>query len=431
MMRMACWIVVVTLTACGSRGARAPVAPAAEADAVAEAEPAPEPVVVEDKDLDSKDILARTEVAPSASVDHVLIGWRDLASAYGGQLDARAAGRSNAEAAVLAQAIAARLAADPSAIVLAMQEHSEDPTAFTGEPYEVKADSPFVEPFKNLALRLREHEVGIVKTTFGYHVMMRVPPPPPDPLESADVLRRAAEPGPVHVQHVLIGWLETAKALGDRADARAKTRSKADADKLAKALLAKARRSADLAQLMKQHSEDPGSSSTGITYEVGPESQMVEPFKHLALRLRLGEAGLVKSPFGWHVMKRIAPKLDALESAAILARAQQAEAAKVKHILLGWSELNAGDDRGKARTRKELEALVKATVAKLKRGEVIEPIMAELSEDPGSAATGVAYDATPDSPLVPAFKRLALRLKVGEVGVVRTPFGIHVVQRTE
>ncbi|MBC7977521.1 MAG: peptidylprolyl isomerase [Myxococcales bacterium] len=401
------------------------------APVVAEAEPVSEPVVVEDLDLDSQDILARPDVAPSALVDHVLIGWRDLAAAYGGQLDPRAAGRSNAEAAVLAEDIAAKLAADPSSMPLIMQEHSEDPTAFTGDPYEVKADSPFVEPFKNLALRLREHEVGIVKTAFGYHVMMRVPPPPPDPLESAEILQRVAQAGPVHVQHIRIGWIETAKALGDRADARAKPRTKADADKLAKDLLGKARRTADLAKLMKQHSEDPGSSSTGMTYEVGPASQMVEPFKRLALRLKLGEAGLVKSPFGWHVMKRIAPKGDPLESAAILARAPQTADAKVKHILLGWTEVHHEDDRGKVRTRAELEVLVKATVTRLKRGTKIERIMAELSEDPGSAANGMSYDVTPEAGLVEPFKRLGLRLKLREVGVVRTHFGMHILQRVE
>ena len=32
---------------------------------------------------------------------------------------------------------------------------------------------------------------------------------------------------------------------------------------------------------------------------------MVEPFKNLALRLKIDEAGLVKSPFGWHVIKRV------------------------------------------------------------------------------------------------------------------------------
>ena len=57
--------------------------------------------------------------------------------------------------------------------------------------------------------------------------------------------------------------------------------------------------------------------------------------------------------------------------------------------------------------------------------------MKELSEDPGSAASGNSYDVTPDAGLVQPFKDLGLRLKVGEIGAVKTQFGIHIIQRTE
>jgi hypothetical protein len=125
------------------------------------------------------------------------------------------------------------------------------------------------------------------------------------------------------------------------------------------------------------------------------------------------------------------PAPDKLDSVDILKRQPVTDKAKVKHILLGWSEVNAGGDKAKARTRAELEALVKKTVAELKKGAKIEPLMKELSEDPGSAEGGDAYDVTPDAGLVDPFKNLGLRLKVGEVGVVKTQFGIHIIQRTE
>ncbi|MEO7731875.1 MAG: peptidylprolyl isomerase [Kofleriaceae bacterium] len=432
MIRTSRWLVVIALVACGSHGAPAPVAPAAPPVAVKPPEPPPEPVVVEDKDLDSKDILARDELAPVATVAHVLLAWKDLAPAYNGELDPRAAKRSNAEAAALAQTLAAKIAADPSAITLLMQEHSEDPGSLSGEPYEVKPDSPFVPEFKNLALRLHEQEVGIVRTKYGYHVMLRVPPPLPDPLESAAILQRPAQPGPVQVQHILIGWRDAPAARTDHADPRALARTKAEADKLATELLGKVKAKADMAKLMKQYSEDPGSKDTGKPYAVSDEAPLVEPFKNLALRLKLGEAGLVRSPFGWHVMKRVPPPPpDALESAAILARKPRTALAKVKHILLGWVDVHAEDERGKTRDRKTLERLVKATVAKLRAKAAIEPLMKELSEDPGSAVTGTSYDVTPEAGLVAPFKNLALRLEVGEVGVVKTEYGIHIIQRVK
>ncbi|MBA3538616.1 MAG: peptidylprolyl isomerase [Deltaproteobacteria bacterium] len=397
------------------------------------------------KDIDSKDILARTETSPSVDVKHVLIGWADLEATYRGRMDPRAK-RTNEEAVKLAQEIYQKLKANPDAIDALVKEHSEDPGSLAGTPYTIKADSPFVPEFKNLGIRLKEREVGIVKTNFGYHVMVRVLPPPPDPLESADILARPgrtpveagsgsatkpAELETIYVQHVLLGW----KELAGRPDPRSAARTKADADKLAKETLDKVRGGADMTKLMKELSEDPGSKDTGKAYEITEKSRMVDPFKNLSLRLKLGEAGLVKTQFGWHVIKRVPqpppPAPDSLDSTDILKRKPETEKAKVKHILLGWKDVHADDERGKKRERADLEKLVKETMAKLKKGDKIEPLMAELSEDPGSAKTGTDYDVTPTASLVEPFKNLSLRLKVKEVGAVKTDFGIHIIQRTE
>lgn len=379
------------------------------------------------EDLDSKDILARTETAKQVLVKHVLIGWKDLAATYGGRMDPRASGRSNADAAKLAREVYGKLKADATQIDALVASTSEDPGSKSGEPYEVKAETAFVPEFKKLALRLQVGEAGIVKTSYGYHVMVRVAPPPPDPLESADILARPAGTDEVQVQHVLIGW----KGKQSR-DKRAAERTKEDADKLAQDVLAKVKAGGDMAALMKEFSEDPGSKDSGKAYDVGPDAPMVEPFKNLSLRLQIGEAGMVKTQFGWHVIKRVPPPPpDALESADILKRQPETQKAKVKHILLGWTEVHASDPRGEKRTRAELEKLVKETIGKLQKGAKIEPLMAELSEDPGSAKAGTDYEVTPDAGLVPPFKALSLRLKVGEVGAVKTDFGIHIIQRTE
>ena len=69
--------------------------------------------------------------------------------------------------------------------------------------------------------------------------------------------------------------------------------------------------------------------------------------------------------------------------------------------------------------------------AKIQKGAKIEALMAELSEDPGSAKSGEGYDVTPDAGLVPPFKNLGLRLNPGEVGVVKSEFGIHIIQRVD
>jgi parvulin-like peptidyl-prolyl isomerase len=259
--------------------------------------------------------------------------------------------------------------------------------------------------------------------------MIRIAPPPPDPLESADILARPGAAGPVEVQHILIGWTGLDAAM----DAIKQPRTKPQADALATEVLGKVRAGGDMAALMKQYSDDPGSAHTGKPYTVQADSPMVVPFVALSLRLNIGEAGLVKTRFGWHVIKRVPPPPpDSLESVAILKRTTIADKTKVKHILLGWKAFHAEDPRGAARTRPELEKLVKATLAKLaKKGANFEAVMAELSEDPGSAKTGEAYDATPTAGLVKPFLDLSLRLNVNELGVVKTDFGIHIIKRVE
>lgn len=387
--------------------------------------------------IDSKEILDRKEAFEEVQVKHVLIGWDALDKVYQGRMDPRAAKRTNAEAAKLAQEIAAKLKANPDSIDALVKEHSEDPGSLAGDPYTVKADAPFVPEFKALALHLKEKEVGIVKTRFGYHVMERVPPPPPDPLESADILARAEKPGTSLIQHIVIGWKDTQASRSGRGDPRSKDRTKADADKLAQEVLAKVKGGGDMAALMKEYSEDAQTKDTGRNIPIDAGAPMPGPFENLkkmALRLEVGEAAMVKSPLGWHVIKRMPPPPpDALDSADILKREPVTQKAKVKHILLGWKDNNGGGDdpRGKARDRATLEKLVKGTMAKLKGGAKIEPLMAELSEDPGSAKSGEGYDVTPDAGLVEPFKNLSLRLNKGEVGAVKTDFGIHIIQRVE
>ena len=365
-------------------------------------------------DVDSKDVLARTQVAREAHVRYALITWQ---------------GRERLAAAKLAQDVLAQIRAKPDAIGALIEQHSEDPASKTGDPLRVEPGSPEPAPLVQLALRLTEGEAGIVTTDQGFHVVLRVGRPPADPLESTDILRRAEETPPVYRQQIVIGWDQRPA----NPDPRARARTKEAADALAKELLAKVRGKVDMKQLMKEHSEDPRTKDSGRIETV--HAGTTEPADRLALRMKVDEAGLVRSALGWHIVKRVpAPPVvpDKLESHAILKRAPQADATKVKHILLGWDEVNAGDPRGKDRSRADLEKLVAEILAKAKQGEPFESLMTAHSEDlPEMVKSGKPYDVAPDAGLALPFVRLGLRLKVGELGVVRTPFGIHIVKRVE
>jgi parvulin-like peptidyl-prolyl isomerase len=384
-------------------------------------------------DIDSKDVLARTDVSREADVRHVLIGWREREPTYaatGVQIDPRAQARDQAAAAKLAQEVLAQLKAKPDAVGELIAKHSEDPTSKTGDPFRVQPGAGFPRPLIELSLRLKEQEAGIVATDYGYHVVLRVPKPVPDPLESADILKREEESPPIYWQQIAIGWDQRPA----NTDPRARGRTKEAADALAKELLAKVRAKGDMAKLMKQYSEDPKSKDRArIEKTMGGSS---DPVERLAARLKIDEAGLARSALGWYVVKRVAapppPPPDKLESLAILKRKQQAEEAKVKHILVGWDELNAGDERAKARTRAQIEKLVPEILERARKGEPFESLMIAFSEDtPEMVRSGKPYTVTPDASLTVPFIQLSLRLKVGEIGVVRTEYGLHIIKRIE
>jgi hypothetical protein len=126
--------------------------------------------------LISEEILARDPLANHTVVKHILIGWRDLADAYGGRdkMDPRAAGRTKEEAEALVRSLLKQLdgGADFDTLMVA---HSEDPGAITKpDGYDVTPDAGLVIEFRALGLRLVVGEIGVVQSDYGFHIMKRV-----------------------------------------------------------------------------------------------------------------------------------------------------------------------------------------------------------------------------------------------------------------
>jgi hypothetical protein len=128
--------------------------------------------------------------------------------------------------------------------------------------------------------------------------------PPPPAIQSNDILARDARTRTAEVKHILIGWKDLGDAYRGQMDPRAAQRTREEADKLAVELLERVRAGEPIEQLMAEYSEDPGSKG-GDAYTVTPDAGYVFEFKRLSLRLDVGEAGLVLTTFGWHIIKRI------------------------------------------------------------------------------------------------------------------------------
>lgn len=126
------------------------------------------------------------------------------------------------------------------------------------------------------------------------------------------------------------------------------------------------------------------------------------------------------------------------ESEAILARDPVTDRALVRHVLISWDAKapiyqNRGgqDPRGLERSVTQANALAQELAQRASGGEDFAVLMRDYSEDRGSAGTGRAYPVSTDANLVEPFKALSLRLNVGEVGVVESDFGYHVIVRDE
>lgn len=130
------------------------------------------------------------------------------------------------------------------------------------------------------------------------------------------------------------------------------------------------------------------------------------------------------------------PQSSDVVSGEVLAREPITNLAHVKHILIGWKDLGDAygghlDPRAVGRTKADAEAAVKGMLAKIKGGADFDALMKTESEDPGSAATGRTYEVSPDAQLVIEFRLIGMRLHPGEVGVVQSDYGFHIVKRID
>jgi len=133
------------------------------------------------KDLDgaqsavvSQDILDREPIANTAQVKHILISWKDLGEAFGGRQDQRAQKRGKTEAETEIKSLVGQLRAGGDFDAL-MKAHSEDlGSAVSGRPFTVTPDAQLVIEFRQLSLRLKVEEFGVVQSDYGFHIIKRM-----------------------------------------------------------------------------------------------------------------------------------------------------------------------------------------------------------------------------------------------------------------
>jgi len=179
---------------------------------------------------------------------------------------------------------------DQASLASFVSEHSEIPYANT-----FVTESEITENYASTLFNLKNNQVFGPYEDNGYSKLTRL------------VERRAG--GKAKARHILVSYVGASNA------AATITRTKADAKKEANALLRKARRGADFAQLARDNSDGPSASSGGELPEFVRED-MVAPFSDYVFSNRVGAIGLVETDFGFHVVE-IMEKKDVVKLATV------------------------------------------------------------------------------------------------------------------
>ncbi|PSL49305.1 peptidyl-prolyl cis-trans isomerase D [Chitinophaga niastensis] len=107
--------------------------------------------------------------------------------------------------------------------------------------------------------------------------------------------------------------------------------------------------------------------------------------------------------------------------AKMVDRKNMPDSVKVRHILIASGAQGGAPDAIAKKRADSIEVAVKG-------GADFKELVTKYSDDPGSKETGGEYELTPSTQFVPEFKNFAFDGAKGEIKVVKTQFGYHVIQ---
>jgi plasmid stabilization system protein ParE len=191
------------------------------------------------------------------------------------------------------------------------------------------------------------------------------------------------------------------------------TRTKEEAETLARELYAKIKGGADLAELARQHSDCPSGKEKGGDLGVFPANRMVPEFSRAVLAMEVGQVSEpVESPFGYHIIKR-----------------QEVDEVHARHILVMHAESQRKPPEI-TRTKEEAKKLIEEIEQKLKGGADFAELAKEHSDCPSGKRGGGDLGSFGRGRMAKPFEEAAWALRPDEVsGIVETDFGYHVIQR--
>jgi peptidyl-prolyl cis-trans isomerase NIMA-interacting 1 len=122
---------------------------------------------------------------------------------------------------------------------------------------------------------------------------------------------------------------------------------------------------------------------------------------------------------------------DAKAKAEREAVARQPTEIGARHILVMHVESKSKPENI-TRTREEAKARAQECLVRIRGGESFEDMVREYSDEPGAAERNGDLGVFDRTSMVKGFADAAFALKIGQVSeVVETPFGFHIIKRTE
>jgi peptidyl-prolyl cis-trans isomerase NIMA-interacting 1 len=126
-----------------------------------------------------------------------------------------------------------------------------------------------------------------------------------------------------------------------------------------------------------------------------------------------------------------AASVEKVGAGAAVVSEPQPDKIRAQHLLVSYAgaRMAASDVK---RTREQARERAVDALARIRQGLDFDKVVAAYTDEPGGAARKGDLGAFTRDKMSPSFSDAAFALKVGEISaIVETPFGFHVIRRTE
>jgi peptidyl-prolyl cis-trans isomerase SurA len=171
----------------------------------------------------------------------------------------------------------------------------------------------------------------------------------------------------------------------------------------------------DFTTLARTVSEDPSAKENGGKLGYFTAMQMVYPFENAAYSTAVGQVSQpIRTRFGYHIIK-------------VNDRRPAQGEIKVAHLMVRITPQAPKADSATAHKK------INELYGRLRKGEDWNKLVAQFSEDPGSAPNGGELPPFGTGRMIPSFEETAFKLqKPGEIAPpVQTPYGWHIIKLVE